>query len=204
MNVLGIFGENTSVFVLLAGIFTAILISNFFFVERTNGPSRSGQNRSGGAAAKEKTSLLLVANDNLLLSCGEECNVQFSRPFVDLIVKALSKKTVVTLLVRVKNDAQQHAVTEAVQASPLSAAGFDMRRLLFCEGAESQVSVARQLLPTIFASAHEPSVAEVHRLEAKRGFVRFCLAVSSQGDSLRGLEQLTSAVGLSNPRDKSE
>ncbi len=204
MDFLTVFWENFSVFAFLAAVGAAIVISNYFLVERTIGPSRSTQSRSGVASAKEQMSILFVANDALLLFGGDQNGVQFSPPFVDLIAKALSKKTVVTLLVRVNNDAQQHAVFAAIQNSLLPSAGFDMRRLLFCEKAESQVSVARQLLPTIFASAHEASVAEVHRLEAKRGFVRFCIVVSDQGDSTRGLDELTSALGVSTSRQKSE
>jgi hypothetical protein len=204
MNALSILWENGTVFALLAAIGVAIAISNFFFVERTRVPSRSAPNRSGGAASRNRTSALLVANDTLLIFDGEQDTVRFSAPLLDLIVRALSKQIVLTLLVRVKNDAQQHAVTAAVQASHLPAAGFDMRRLLFCETANSQVHVARQLLPTVFASAHEPSVAEVRRLEAKRGIVRFCIALPAQVDSSPDHEQLATALGLSNSREKSE
>jgi hypothetical protein len=158
----------------------------------------------------------------LLLLAGEQQTVQFSPPVLDLILQALSKHTVVTLLVRVKDDAEQHAVTAAIQSSPLPAAGFDARRLLFCESTECQVPypsptslqplndcqvpVARQLLPTVFVSAHEPSVAEVHRLESKRGFVRSCIAVPARGDQTRELEQVAAAlrIAATSSRQKTE
>jgi hypothetical protein len=205
MNVLSVFWENAAVFALLAVMAAAIMISNFFFVERANGPSRAARNTAEGTAVKRENSMLLVANDVLLLLGGGQHSMQFSPPFLDLIVQALSKHTVVTLLVRVKNDAEQDAITAAVQTSPMTVAGFDMRRLLFCETAECQVAVARQLLPAVFVSAHEQSVAEVHRLEFKRGIVRSCIAVPTQGDSSHTLQQISSALGLAaTSREKTE
>ena len=69
-----------------------------------------------------------------------------------------------------------------------------------------QVPVARQLLPSVFASAHEPSVAEVHRLESKRGFVRSCIALPARGDQTRELEQVAVALRLvtTSSREKTE
>jgi hypothetical protein len=69
-----------------------------------------------------------------------------------------------------------------------------------------QVPVARQLLPSVFVSAHEPSVAEVHRLESKRGFVRSCIALPARGDQTRELEQVAVALRLvtTSSREKTE
>ena len=141
MNVLSVLWENALVFAVLAVLGAAVMISNFFFVDSARGAARPSQNRTEGNAAKAGTGLLLAANDVLLLLGGEQQTVQFSPPVLDLILQALSKHTVVTLLVRVKDDAEQHAVTAAIQASPLPAAGFDARRLLFCESNECQVPV---------------------------------------------------------------
>jgi hypothetical protein len=205
MNVLSVFWENTGVFALLALITAVVMFSNFFFVERTRGPSRTAQNASGGTAVKEATSLLLAANDVLLQLSGDAISVvQFSPAFLDLIVNALSKHTLVSLLVRVKNDSEQDTVTAAVGSSPLVAAGFDMRRLLFCETVESQVPVARQLRPSVFVSAHETCVAEVHRLEGKRGFVRECVAVPVQGDTSHAVGRIATALGLATSKEKTE
>ncbi len=204
MNAFSVFWENTGVFALLAFVAAVVMFSNVFFVERTRGPSRIAQNASGEKAVKEATSLLLAANDVLLQLAGDAVSVQFSPAFMDLIVNALSKKTVVSLLVRVKNDEEQHAVTAAVRESPLIPAGFDMRRLLFCDTIECQVPVARQLRPSVFVSAEQSSVAEVHRLEAKRGFVHECIAVPLHADPSPALERLASALGLAMSKEKTE
>jgi len=204
MSILPVLWENAAVFALLAVIAAILFILNFLFVDRARGAARPAQSRAGGSAEKARTSLLLAANDLLLLLGGDGSGVQLLPPFLDLVAQACSKKTVVTLLVRVKSDAEQDAVTAAVERSPLLAAGFDMRRLLFCESTECQVPVARQLLPTIFVSAHAPSVAEVQRLEGKRGFVRFCVAVPSEGEISRALEQIASALGVPIARAKTE
>jgi hypothetical protein len=204
MNVLSVFWENTGVFALLALIAAVVMFSNFFFVERTRGPSRTAQNASGGNSVKEATSLLLAANDVLLQLSGDAASVQFSPAFSDLIVHALSKQTLVHLLVRVKNDSEQSAVTAALRSSPLVDAGFDMRRLLFCETVECQVPVARQLRPTVFVSAQETCVAEVHRLEGKRGFVRDCIAVPVHGDPSHAIARIVSALGLATSKEKTE
>lgn len=202
---LSVFWENASIFALLAVIAAAIMISNFFFVERARAPTRPSQIRTQGSATKEGTGLLLAANDALLLLGGGQHSVQFLPPFLDIVVQALSKHIVVTLLVRVKSDAEQHAVTAAIQTSLLPGAGFDMRRLLFCETAECQVPVARQLLPAVFVSAHAASVAEVYRLEHKRGFVRYCIAVPGHDECSHALLQIASALGLAaTSREKTE
>jgi hypothetical protein len=204
MNILPVLRENAAVFALLAVLAAIMFLLNFLFVERARGAARPAQSRAGGGAESARTSLLLAANDLLLLLGRDGSGVQFLPPFLDIVAKACNKKTVVTLLVRVKDDAEQEAVTSAVECSPLPAAGFDMRRLLFCESDNCQVPVARQLLPTIFVSAHGPSVAEVQRLEAKRGFVRFCVAVPTEGDASRALEHIASALGVPLSRDKTE
>jgi hypothetical protein len=204
MSVMSILWENAAVFAVLAVCGAVLAVLNFFVSERSLRPPRPTQRRTGAASAKQGNSLLLAANDLLLLLGVDHNCVQLSSPFLELIIDALKKNTTVYLLVRVKDDSEQQAVTCAVQHSLLPSSGFDMRRLLFCETNECQVPVARQLLPTVFASAHGPSVAEVHRLESKRGFVRSCIAVPSQSHSSLAIEHIAAALDLPNRREKSE